>query len=67
MTRKLTTITGDVITISSNRSKRTFTIKRRGSTYRTFKMSKLEFLECENMTGNDWNQFLRTNQYRVIK
>jgi hypothetical protein len=67
MTRTLNTISGELIRVSSNKSRRTFTIRRRGSIYRTYPMSKLEFSECENMNGNDWSYFLRSNDYKIIK
>lgn len=60
------TITGDTIKISANRSKRTFTIITSVAKYRTIQMSKEEFNSSLYHTGNDWMQFLKTdNYYRV--
>lgn len=61
------TITGQQISVSSNKSKRTFTIRKNGSKYRTLPMSKTEFSEANNWTGNDWQQFLKTDEYYVVK
>ena len=64
----LTTISGREIKISANQSKRTFTIRTNGSKYRTSPMSKQEFESANNFwTGNDWNQFLKTDEYFVVK
>jgi len=60
------TITGREITVSENKSKRTYTIRVDGSKYRTDKMSKDEFNSCQNNTGNDWNQFLKGNEYHKV-
>jgi len=63
----LKTISGRVLKISANQSARTFTIRTdTGFKYRTHKMSKEEFNSCENNTGNDWNHFLRSNDYYKI-
>ena len=54
--------------ISSNKSKRTFTIWTKYAKYRTFKFSKLEFEEADFFwTENDWKQFLRTDYYYKVK
>ena len=54
-------------TAKSNKSERTFTIRKNGSKYRTNKMSKDEFNRCLNNTSNDWNDFLRySGDYYVI-
>jgi len=59
-----TTITGRTISVRPNHNKRTFTIKTgEGSRYRTTKMNRAEFKSCLYNTGNDWNQFLKTNDY----
>ena len=56
--------------ITSNKSKRTFTIRKEGAKFRTLKMSQNEFDECEYNTTEDWKYFLRTqdgNYYEVKK
>lgn len=66
MTHTFTTITGELIEVSSDKSNRTFTIRKRGAIYRTIRLSELEFLECENMNGNNWNYFIRTKPNMFI-
>lgn len=61
------TITGIEINIKSNKSKRTYTIRKQGSKYRTYKMNKQEFESAYYWTANDWNQFLRTDEYYIVK
>jgi hypothetical protein len=52
------------ISVRPNYSERTFTIKTsEGSKYRTTKMNKAEFESSLYNTGNDWNQFLKSNDY----
>lgn len=63
----LTTISKQVIKISSNKSARTYTIRTNGSTYRTAKMSKEEFENNSNNTGNDWKDFLNNGEYYLVK
>jgi hypothetical protein len=66
--KALKTIGGAEIQVTPNHSKRTFTIRKNGSKYRTYPMSKDEFRSCENMTGNDWANFLReTQDYYLVK
>lgn len=57
------TVTGRSISVRSNASKRHFTIKTESGSYRTYPMSLEEFDSCENNTGNDWNNFLKTEEY----
>ena len=59
----LTTITGREIRIASNQNKRTFTIRTESGKYRTYPMSREEFNSCEYNTGNDWNDFLKSDDY----
>lgn len=63
----LTTITGRKISVTANKSAKTFTIRTNGSKYRTIKMSKDEFNSCENNTGNDWADFLKSSDYYLVK
>ena len=59
--------TGREFRISSNKSKRTYTIKVNGFTYRTYPMSSEEFNSCDYNTGNDWAQFLTSSDYYKVK
>jgi len=65
MTR-LKTITGRIIDVTANQSKRTFTLRIDGTKYRTNPLSKEEFQSCLNNTGNDWQQFLKSDDYYKI-
>ena len=64
--KTLTTITGKEIKVASNLAKRTFTIKTSGGKFRTIPMSKSEFNSALNWTGNDWMQFLKTDEYYTV-
>ena len=60
----LTTITNEILKISSNKAKRTFTIRTKYAKYRTLQFSKEEFEHADFFwTGNDWKQFLKTDEY----
>jgi len=61
------TITGREINVKANYSKRTFTIRTDSGKYRTYPMSKEEFESCEHNTANDWNQFLKSDDYYKVK
>jgi len=63
--KTLTTITGKEIKVGSNKSTRTFTLIVNGIKYRTTKMTQEEFNSCLHNTGNDWNQFLKSDDYYV--
>lgn len=53
--------------VKSNQSLRHFTIiKSDGTKYRTFKMSKEEFQSNEYNSINDWNEFLKSDEYYSI-
>lgn len=65
--KTLKTITGRILKVSSNKAKRTFTIKTDAATYRTSQMTKEEFDSCEYNTGNDWNNFLKSNDYYKVR
>jgi len=66
--KTLTTITGRELRISSNQSKRTFTIRTESATYRTIQMSKKEFNHADRFwTGDDWQHFLKTDEYYKVK
>jgi len=62
-----TTISGRVLKVSSNQSKRHFTIKTESATYRTYPMSREEFNSNEFNTGNDWAQFLKSDDYYKVR
>ena len=57
----------NTLTATPNYSKRTFTIRKDGSTYRTLPMNKQEFEEAEMHTEGDWKWFLTTNDVHVIR
>lgn len=62
-----TSITGREIKVSSNQSKKTFTIKTESGKYRTLPFSKEEFEHADSFwTGNDWQNFLKTDEYYKI-
>lgn len=65
--RRLTTITGGVIKVTPNNSRRTFTLRTDGAKYRTIQMSRGEFESAKAWTGNDWSQFLKTDEYYVVR
>ena len=62
------TITVIEIDVKSNKSNRTFTIRKQGLKFRTDKMSKSDFESNENNMANDWQDFLNySNSYQLIK
>jgi hypothetical protein len=65
--KNLKTISNQEIKISPNKSNRTYTIRTNGSKYRTTKMSKEEFKSNSNNTGNDWKNFLSSDDYYLVK
>lgn len=61
------TITGREINVKANNAKRTFTIRTESGKYRTLTMSRDEFESARrNWTGNDWQQFLKTDEYYKV-
>ena len=52
---------------TQNKSARTYTLRVNGSKYRTTRMSKQEFENAYYWTENDWNQFLKTDEYYKVK
>jgi len=61
------TITGREINVKANHSKRTFTIRvESGTKYRTLPMSKQEFNSCLHNGGQDWQNFLKTDEYYKV-
>lgn len=65
--KELKTITGSLIKVTSNNSRRTFTIRTGGVRFRTKKMDKDEFESAKSWTGDDWSQFLETDEYFVCR
>ena len=62
-----TTISDRQFRITSNKSKRTFTIVTDAAKYRTLPMSKEDFNHADiSWTGNDWQQFLKTDEYYKV-
>jgi hypothetical protein len=62
------TISDRLFKVSSNKSKRTFTILTDSAKYRTFPFSKEEFSHADIFwTGNDWQQFLNSYDYYKVK
>ena len=56
------------LTVTANQSKRTFTIRTESAKYRTCVFTKEEFEELEYNTQNDWEYFLRTEDfYSLVK
>ena len=52
--------------VTANHSAQTFTIRTStGLKYKTCKQS--EFKSMLYMTENDWNQFLKTDDYYIVK
>lgn len=67
MTRTLNTILNVQIKVTPNKSQRTFTIRRQGIKFRTLQMSREEFDSAEYWTGQDWSNFLKTDEYYIVK
>lgn len=63
----LKTNLGETIKVSSNQSKRHFTIKTESGTYRTLPMTQEEFDSNEFNTGNDWKHFLKSDDYYKVR
>jgi len=61
------TISGKKIRVSSNNSRRTFTIVTTSGKYRTYPMDKQEFISNSHNTGNDWSNFLKGSDYFPVK
>lgn len=55
------------IKATPNYSKRTFTIRKNDSKYRTLVFSREEFNGNLNNTESDWNQFLKSSYYYLVK
>jgi len=67
MTRTLNTITNVEIKVNPNKSQRKYNIRKNGLKFRTLQMSREEFNSAEYWTGQDWSNFLKTNEYYIVK
>lgn len=66
--KTLKNILGTEIKITPNYSKRTFTIRKNGLKFRTIRMEKIEFSHADRFwTGNDWDNFMKTDEYYRVK
>lgn len=67
--KTLKTITGrEIKIISSNKKERTFIIKTESAKYKTTQMSNDDFRNALMFwTGNDWQNFLKTDEYYKIR
>jgi len=66
--KTLTSITGrEFEIISSNKTMRTITFRVGGTKYRTIQMSKDEFQSAQYWTGNDWSQFMKSDEYYKLR
>ena len=63
----LSTFTNEIFKISSKKQKRTFTIRTKYAKFRTLQFTKEEFEHADFFwTGNDWKQFLKTDEYYKV-
>ena len=53
--------------ITSNKQKRHYTINKGYAKYRALPMDKKEFNSAYYWTINDWKQFLKTDEYFLLK
>lgn len=65
-------VSNQTIKVTANQSARSFTIRtyvngKFSSKYRTIKLSKEEFNSNEYNTENDWKQFLKSDDYYVVR
>lgn len=61
------TITGREIKVKANNSGRTYTIRTESAKFRTGKMSKEEFESAYYWTANDWQHFLNSGDYSIVR
>ena len=60
--------TQHTISATPNHSARTFTLRTdTGFKYRTIKLSQEEFNSCLSNTNNDWKQFLKSDDYYIVR
>lgn len=65
--KTLHTISNRELKVTSNKKERTFRIKTESATFKTLPFSREEFDSARWWTGNDWQQFLRTDEYYKLK
>ena len=65
--KRLFTVSGREIKVRPNYSAKTFTITTNSGKYRTTKMPKEEFESAAYWTGQDWQEFLKGNDYYSVK
>ena len=63
----LKTISGRILKVTVNNQLRHFTIKTESAKFRSFKMTKDEFNSAYYWTGNDWQNFLTSDDYFKVK
>ena len=65
--KTLTTTTNEVYRISSNKQKRTFTIRTNSEKFRTLQFSEEEFFFADTFwNAQDWKRFLKSDDcYKV--
>jgi hypothetical protein len=56
-----------IMMITSNKSKRHYTIRKNGVVYQTEKLTKEEFDNFAYNTNEDWQNYLRKSQSYTIK
>lgn len=61
------TISGREIKVSPNHSRKTFTIRTESGKYRTLPMNSQDFNSCLHNSGQDWQEFLKTDEYYKVK
>lgn len=61
------TITGREISVKANHKNRTFTIRTDSNKYRTIRLPKEEFENCLYNSANDWQDFLKSDDYYRVK
>jgi hypothetical protein len=65
--KTLTTSTGTTYRVSFNKSKRTITILTSSSKYRSTPMTKEEFNNVSYMTGNDFANWMKEDNYYPVR
>lgn len=62
----LKSLTGRVFRLTSNKTLRHYTIKTESAKFRTYKLTREEFNNMDYFTGNDWQNFLKTDDYYKV-
>ena len=58
---------GKEYALSFNNKKRVVTIYSDGTMYRTYPMDKEDYNSASYWTGNDWSNFMKTDDYYRVK